>query len=128
MDAIVTSLRLELRLPDEVDIAEEEDWEDDSVEVDVSPEEEDVHVGGVDDVSKQAKVDDRLGSVLELLCELGGAMGSGGCGGRLGTGGGSVSKRAAMLESSSRRTSMPSSGWEKLRALFRSAFKMSEVL
>ena len=109
-EAMVTSWR-ELESSEEVVIADvEEVCKDDDV---VLPEEEeDVHVGGVDDVSRQARVEDKLRS-SEFVDEKLGISGI--AGGRGGVGGGAIGKAGmeiSMTEESLAWVPMPSSGAE----------------
>ena len=81
MDAIETSLPEGGALSEEVDMDVELEVSLVDEEEDLPEEEEDVHVGGVDDVSKQANVEDKLESVLESIGMTGGGIGIGGMGG-----------------------------------------------
>ena len=113
---MVTSVLIEGRLPEDVDMSLEdvpgaEDevvWlpEDDEVvwlEEDDDPDQ----VGGVEDVSRQASVEERLMLELVSLSVTLDALAGGGGGGSSGMGGGSWS---VLILDSSLRTSIPSSG------------------
>ncbi len=83
---MVTSWRPEDILVEDVDMSEDVD-DGPSVKDEVVSRDEagdDVQVGGVEDVSRQARVDERLWLESELLSWLGGAIGSGGMGGKAG--------------------------------------------